>query len=94
MNIVFADIDWKRDRHNTEKSENKNLAKLNETVVSIVKQMQLAVLCFCEVHQVMQPLNSLHVQAIQRTVEDAWLQATATEHVLPSIQFLHTDNEP
>ena len=94
VNIVFVNIDWKRDRHKTEKARKKKMKTLKKTVVSIVTQMQPAVICFCEAGQVMLPMNEQQIADMQQTVREAWLEARQQVHVIPNIRFPHTDNEP
>jgi len=98
INIIFVNIDWKASRHHNPKSSARNLGLLGNTVLSIVQEMAPAVICFCEVGNVMSPLNADHIRAIEATVHTAWANArvrdTATEHVVPDIRFLHTKQEP
>ena len=93
MNIVFVNIDWKRARHDTCSSTQRNLKQLNNTVQSIVSRMKPAVLCCCEVGHVMQPLTLAQLQKVEDTIQQAWEDA-ATEHVTPDIRFLHAVGQP
>ena len=83
ITVAFANIDWKQARHG--KNFQKNHAiRLAQTIGSIVAELAPAVLCLCEVGEVMTPLESDNMDAVVRIVREAWTQkdATATEQCL------------
>ena len=55
IHIIFVNIDWKKSRHDSEAATKRNLSQLAETIGSIVKEMKPAVICCCEVGNVMKP---------------------------------------
>ena len=91
VNVVFVNIDWKKSRHHSQKSTGKNMNILHETIAGIVREIQPAMLCMCEVGEASNPLTDAHMQQIADTIEKAW-QSAATEHV--RLKFLFTADAP
>ena len=80
-NIIFINIDWKRDRHANPKSTERNLTVLAETTSGIVTKMKPAVICCCEVGTAKDPMTTEQMSAMMRAMRTAW-EAAATEHAL------------
>ena len=53
-NVVFINIDWKAARHNKKRLQ-KNMKLLNDTIVGVVRNMNPAMICMCEVGLVKYP---------------------------------------
>ena len=90
-NIIFINIDWKRDRHANPKSTKRNLTVLAETTSDIVTKMKPAVICCCEVGTAASPMTREQVEAMVDAMRNAWEEA-ATKH--PAISFLFEDDAP
>ena len=90
-NIVFINIDWKRSRHDTEVSTERNLKQLAATTTSIVENMEPAVICCCEAGHPMCPMTREQMDAMKESMRAAW-EVAATEH--PDIHFIFEDGEP
>ena len=90
LNLVFVNIDWKIGRHANQTASNKNARVLAGTVASIVANMDPAAICFCEFGGVRAPLKPIHVELLKRTIEGAWRENAATEHV----RFIYEAGEP
>ena len=90
-NIIFANIDWKRSRHDNEGSTCRNMTALADTISSIVTSMKPAVICCCEVGEASQPMTKEQMLAVPGTIRTAW-EAAATEH--PAISFLFEEGAP
>ena len=84
-NIIFVNIDWKKSRQDSQVATKRNLRLLARTIASIVKEMKPAVICCCEVGNVMQPMTSQQINDIMQTFRDAWRD---------DISFLHEEGEP
>ena len=52
--------------------------------------MDPAAICFCEFGEVLNPLKPIHVELLKQTIERAWKENAATEHV----QFIYEAGEP
>ena len=91
VNVIFVNIDWKKARHNTEKSIRHNMKVLHDTIAGIVRQMTPAVLCMCEVGTASDLLTEAHMQEIAKTIQKAW-KTHATEHF--RLRFLFTADAP
>ena len=90
LNLVFVNIDWKISRHANQTASNKNARVLAGTVASIVANMDPAAICFCEFGGVRAPLKPIHVELLKQTIEGAWRENAATEHV----RFIYEAGEP
>ena len=90
LNLVFVNIDWKIGRHANQTASNKNARVLAGTVASIVANMDPAAICFCEFGGVRAPLKPIHVELLKQTIERAWKENAATEHV----RFIYEAGEP
>ena len=90
-NIIFINIDWKRDRHANPKTTKRHLTVLAETTSGIVTKMKPAVICCCEVGTAASPMTREQVEAMVDAMRNAWEEATA-EH--PAISFLFEDDAP
>ena len=90
-NIIFINIDWKRDRHANPKTTKRNLTVLAETTSGIVTKMKPAVICCCEVGTAASPMTSEQVSDMVDAMRKAWEEA-ATKH--PAISFLFEDDAP
>ena len=90
LNLVFVNIDWKIGRHANQTASNKNARVLAGTVASIVANMDPAAICFCEFGGVLAPLKPIHVELLKQTIERAWKENAATEHV----RFIYEAGEP
>ena len=88
--LIFGNIDWKQSRHDTQRAERNNLHILERTVLSIVQNMQPAVLCFCEVGVASIPLRDREMRLLTELVKQTW-SAAATEHRNPDIRFHYED---
>ena len=93
VHLIYANIDWKASRHDTAKAEANNSKLLRDTVLSIVKNMHPAVLCFCEVGTATNPLTEQIMKCLTEIVAAAWKDA-ATEHTEPDIQFGYDTGYP
>ena len=71
VNIVFINIDWKKSRHNTQKTTVKNLASLHRTIISVVQQMRPAVICMCEVGNAGRTLSADQMRLLVDECESA-----------------------
>ena len=91
VNVIFANIDLKKARHNTEKSIRHNMKVLHDTIAGIVRQMTPAVLCMCEVGTASDLLTEAHMQEIAKTIQKAWT-TYATEHF--RLRFLFNADAP
>ena len=90
-NIIFVNIDWKRSRHDNERSTRRNMTKLADTISSIVTIMKPGVICCCEVGEATNPMTKELMSAVADTIRTAW-EASATEH--PAISFLFKEGAP
>ena len=77
---MYVNIDWKRGRHDTRKSEEKNLEKLTDLVEKMVATMKPSLICMCEVGECMNPLLQEHFDILAKATMQAW-NSTATEQV-------------
>ena len=77
VNVVFVNIDWKKSRHVNEKSTRRNMKMLHEPIAGIVRRMQPAMLCMCEVGEASNLLTQAHMKQVADTIEEAW-QSAAT----------------
>ena len=91
VNVVFVNIDWKRARHNTSRSTGRNMQILHDTIAGIVREMEPAMLCMCEVGEASNLLSQAHMQQISDKIQKAW-QSAATQNV--RLEFLFTINAP
>ena len=76
-----------------QKAAKRNLRILKNTVSSIVREMNPAVLCFCEVGTATQSLTELVMRTLTGVVKTTW-SAAATEHGDPDIQFHYAVGSP
>ena len=90
-NIIYVNIDWKRERHANPKTTKRNLTALAETTSDIVTKMKPAVICCCEVGTAASPMTSEQVSDMVDAMRKAWEEA-ATKH--PAISFLFEDDAP
>ena len=90
-NIIFVNIDWKRDRHNSAKATKRNLKQLTDTTSSIVTSMKAAVICCCEAGTAILPMSSQEMSDMADAMREAWEKAT-TE--FPAISFHFEDGAP
>ena len=90
-NIIFVNIDWKRARHASERSTTRNLTLLANTTSSIVTNMKPAVICCCEVGTAKEPMLKEEIDAMEKTMREAWKQAATG---CPVISFLFEDDAP
>ena len=89
-NIAFANMDWKRARH-TGKHWQQHRATWQRTTEEIIRGFDPAVICFCEVGEVSQPLEAQHLDNLQDLTRLAWTRCgAAAEHV----EFLQTQSQP
>ena len=84
-NIIFVNIDWKRSRHDTAVSTERNLRQLAATTTGIVENMQPAVICCCEAGHPMDPMSREQMDAMKESMRAAW-EVAATEH--PDIHLI------
>ena len=70
--ITFANIDWKRSRHDSPSSEARNLLLLAGTVRSIVKAQDPSVLCLLEVGEAGAGMLEGQIELILEAVRAAW----------------------
>jgi hypothetical protein len=85
INIIFVNIDWKKTRQDTQSAAKRNLKQLAHTIGSIVTEMKPAVICCCEVGNVMTPMTSQQINEMMQTFRHAWRE---------DIAFLHDEGEP
>ena len=85
INLIFVNIDWKKDRQESDAASKRNRRLLDRTITSIVKEMKPAVICCCEVGQVRQPMTPPQIDEIMQTFRDAWRD---------DISFLYEAGEP
>ena len=71
-NIIFINIDWKDNRHNTKRSTDRNLLILSETIEDVVYKMNPAMICMCEVGNESKPLTQRHMEQVRDQVAIAW----------------------
>ena len=90
-NIIFINIDWKRNRHINLKSTRKNLSLLASTTSSIVTNMKPAVICCCEAGTAAAPMTMDEMSAMAHAMGAAWKEA-ATERT--AISFLFEADAP
>ena len=91
VNVIFVNINWKKARHNTEKSTRHNMKVLHDTIAGIVRQMTPAVLCMCEVGTASDLLTEVHMQEITNTIQKVW-RSHATEDF--RLRFLFIAHAP
>ena len=77
-NVVFINIDWKASRHISAKALAKNLRVLDGTISSVVRKMNPAVICLCEVGEAARPLSAEQMQQVSNQCIGTW-SATAVE---------------
>ena len=85
INIIFVNIDWKKTRQDSQSAAKRNLKQLAHTIGSIVTEMKPAVICCCEVGNVMTPMTSQQINEMMQTFRHAWRE---------DIAFLHDEGEP
>ena len=70
--MTFLNIDWKKARHDTPASTQRNLDTLYNTIHSVVRIHNPSVLCMCEVGCVDAHLTPMMMQSVAETCMTAW----------------------
>ena len=77
----------------TRNQQKRNLETVRATVTSNVENMLADVICFCELGEVMRPLEMKHVEILQLEIIAAW-KGSAKGQVAPQIRCLYETFEP
>ena len=77
-NVVFINIDWKASRHNA-KAVKSDMQTVANTITGVVRNMNPAMICMCEVGLATIPLTEEQMQQVADQSMHAWKEA-ATEH--------------
>ncbi len=89
-NIAFANMDWKSSRHTGNKWA-RHAEIWQMTTKEIIRGFDPAVICFCEVGDVSNPLKQEYFDDLKDLTRGAWTSCgAAAEHV----EFLQTPHKP
>ena len=88
-NIVFINMDWKKNR--MYKTLTRNMNHLANTIQGVVCNMKPTMICMCEMGETEYPLDQAQMQQVADKVISVWTGA-ATEHI--KLRSMFTEGYP